>query len=76
MYHRRKERLQAAVRAAKTIGCRKIITYTLDVENKAGIRAVGWKYCGLVSGTSWTGKRNPIHQQYPAALKMRYEKTV
>ena len=40
----------AAARAAKAMGYRKIITYTLDTENGASIRAAGWTCAGLAGG--------------------------
>lgn len=64
----------AAARAAKELGYRKIITYTLDTENGASLRAAGWKNAGLAGGKEWTGKRRPAVPLYPAQLKYRYEK--
>lgn len=64
----------AAARAAKAMGYRKIITYTLESEDGASVRAAGWNCTGLAGGTCWTGKRRPAVQQYPAAMKQRFEK--
>ncbi len=64
----------AAARAAKELGYRKIITYTLDTENGASLRAAGWENAGLAGGKEWTGKRRPAVPLYPAQLKYRYEK--
>lgn len=64
----------AAARAAKAIGYRRIITYTLDTEAGASIRAAGWRCAGPAGGLRWTGKRRPAADLYPAQMKLRYEK--
>ncbi len=64
----------SAARAAKAMGYRKIITYTLDTENGASIRAAGWTCTGLAGGIRWTGKRRPTIDLYPPQMKLRYEK--
>lgn len=66
----------AAARAAKAMGYRKIITYTLETEDGASVRAAGWSCTGPAGGTCWTGKRRPAVQRYPAQMKLRYEKTL
>ena len=64
----------AAARAAKAIGYRKLITYTLDTEDGASIRAAGWACAGPAGGKRWTGSRRPAADLYPAQMKLRYEK--
>ena len=64
----------AAARAAKAMGYRKIITYTLDTESGVSLRAVGWRCAGQAGGTAWTGTRKPKTELYPAQMKIRYEK--
>ncbi len=64
----------AAARAAKAMGYRKIITYTLDTEDGASIRAAGWTCAGPAGGKCWTGKRRPPADLYPPQMKLRYEK--
>lgn len=64
----------AAARAARAIGYRKIITYTLDNEQGASIRAAGWICAGPAGGLRWTGTRRPASDLYPAQMKLRYEK--
>ena len=64
----------AAARAAKAMGYRKIITYTLDTENGASIRAAGWTCAGLAGGKHWTGTRRPKVPQALEQMKYRYEK--
>ena len=64
----------AAARAAKAIGYRKVITYTLDTEPGTSLRAAGWTCMGLAGGKHWTGTRKPAADLCPAQMKLRYEK--
>ena len=64
----------AAARAAKALGYRKIITYTLDTEPGTSLRAAGWTCAGLAGGERWTGQRRPAVDLYPPQKKLRYEK--
>lgn len=64
----------AAARAAKAMGYRKIITYTLDSEPGISLRAAGWICAGPAGGERWTGQRRPAADLYPAQMKLRYEK--
>ena len=63
----------AVRRAAKALGYKKIITYTLESENGASLKASGWKCAGKAGGLRWTGKRKPETDLYPAQMKLRYE---
>ena len=53
-----------------------MITYILDTENGASLRAAGWKCAGIAGGKRWTGSRKPATDLYPPQMKYRYEKTV
>ena len=64
----------ASARAAKAMGYRKIITYTLDSESGSSLRAAGWSCAGMAGGKCWTGSRKPASALYPAQMKLRYEK--
>ncbi len=64
----------AAARAAKAMGYRKIVTYTLDTEDGASIRAAGWTCAGPAGGLRWTGQRRPAADLCPPQMKLRYEK--
>ena len=66
----------AAARAAKAMGYQKIITYTLDTEPGASLRAAGWKCIGQAGGLRWTGRRKPSVDLYPAQMKVRYQQEV
>lgn len=65
----------AAWRAARAMGYKKLITYILDTENGASLRAAGWKCVGQAGGLRWTGKRRPEVDLYPAQMKLKFEKT-
>jgi len=49
----------AAWRAARAMGYKRLVTYILDTENGASLRASGWKCVGKAGGFRWTGKRRP-----------------
>lgn len=61
----------ACCRAAKAMGYKKIITYTLQSENGASLKASGFICDGEAGGTHWTGKRNK-GQAIPAEKKTRW----
>lgn len=63
----------AAWRAARALGYKKLITYILDTETGASIRAAGWKCVGQAGGLRWTGKRRPEVDLCPAQMKLRFE---
>ena len=66
----------AAWRAARAMGYQKLITYILDTEPGTSLKAAGWQCAGLAGGLRWTGKRQPKEDQYPAQMKLRFEKEV
>lgn len=63
----------AAWRAARNMGYKKLITYILDTENGASLKASGWKCVGKAGGKCWTGVRRPEVDLYPAQMKLRFE---
>ena len=63
----------AAWRAARAMGYHKLITYILESETGASLRAAGWKCVGQAGGLRWTGKRRPEVDLYPAQMKIRFE---
>lgn len=63
----------AAWRAAKNMGYKKLITYILQSENGASLKASGWKCVGEAGGKHWTGKRRPEVDLYPAQMKLKFE---
>ncbi|AVX21621.1 hypothetical protein SAMN02745885_01630 [Carboxydocella sporoproducens DSM 16521] len=66
--------LGAAWRAAKALGYKKLITYTLPEESGASLRAVGWKCIGETGGGSWSRKNRPRVDLHPLQVKLRWEK--
>lgn len=63
----------AAWRAEKNMGYKKLITYILQSENGASLKASGWKCVGEAGGKRWTGKRRPEVDLYPAQMKLKFE---
>ena len=68
--------LRCRMAAARAMGYRKIVTYILDTESGASLRAAGWKCAGLAGGKRWTGSRRPAADLYPAQMKYRYEQSI
>jgi hypothetical protein len=49
----------AAWRAAKALGFRRLITYTLPEEGGASLRATGWRLLGERGGGNWNVPTRP-----------------
>jgi hypothetical protein len=49
----------AAWRAAKALGYRRLITYTMPAEGGASLRAVGWRLVGERGGGNWNTPARP-----------------
>ncbi len=65
----------ACARIAKNMGYRKIITYTLQSENGASLKASNFTCEGQAGGTHWTGSRDK-GQSIPHELKNRWVKNL
>lgn len=63
----------AARRAAKAMGYRKIITYTLPDEGGTSLRAAGWRCTGTAGGGSWNCRTRPRTDTHPLQYKIRWE---
>jgi len=63
----------AAWRAAKALGYRKLITYTLASEPGTSLRAAGWSVVGEVRGRSWSCASRPRVDKHPLQDKLRWE---
>jgi hypothetical protein len=63
----------AAWRAAKALGYKKLITYTLPEESGSSLRAAGWKCVGEAGGGSWHCKSRPRVDKHPLQTKLRWE---
>jgi len=70
----------AAIRAARAMGYRRILTYTLPEESGASLRAVGFTVDGLTqpSGDGWNKPGRPRKQpeRYPEGRKVRWIKAL
>lgn len=62
----------ACCRIAKEMGYRKIITYTLQSEDGASVKASNFVCDGEAGGTHWTGERD--RGGLPAEMKVRWHK--
>jgi hypothetical protein len=60
-------------RIAREMGYKKVITYILESENGASLKASGFTYDGIAGGTHWTGVRNK-GQNIPHEMKKRFFK--
>ena len=63
----------ACCRIAKEMGYMKVITYTLESENGASLKASNFTCDGIAGGTHWTGKRNR-GINCPREMKKRWHK--
>ena len=61
----------ACCRIAKAMGYKKVITYILESENGASLKASNFICEGEAGGTHWTGSRNR-GQNIPAEMKKRW----
>ena len=65
----------AACRTAKGMGYKKVITYILESETGASLKASGFTYEGRAGGLEWTGRSKPKDlDQYPHEMKQRWVK--
>lgn len=60
----------ACIRIAKEMGYRRVITYTLQSEPGASLKASNFICDGEAGGTHWTGKRD--RGRTPAEMKIRW----
>ena len=63
----------ACWRAARALGYRRLITYTLDTESGTSLKAAGWKIVGRVRGRSWDTPSRPRIDKHPLQGKLRWE---
>lgn len=66
----------ACWRAARALGYRKLITYTLAEERGTSLRAAGWTVVGEVRGRSWSCRSRPRVDQHPQQNKFRWQAPV
>lgn len=63
----------ACIRIAKNMGYKKIITYTLESENGASLKASNFTFAGKCGGKQWSGKRKRDYYVAPPEMKNRWE---
>ena len=66
----------AAIRAARAMGYRRVISYTLPEESGATMKAVGFHADGMTSdspkGWNVPGRQRTIPERYPVGRKIRW----
>jgi hypothetical protein len=62
----------ACVRAAKAMGYRLVVTYTLESEDGSSLKASNFEYDGIAGGKVWTGKRSGRDNGVPTEMKKRW----
>lgn len=65
----------ACKRIAKEMGFKKIITYILESENGASLKASGYICEGKAGGAVWTGKRSGRDNGVPKEMKTKWSVT-
>ncbi len=63
----------AAWKAAKALGYKRLITYTLPQEGGASLRAAGWVLIGIRGGGNWNTKSRP---RIDTAISMQGQKSL
>lgn len=63
----------AAWRAARALGYRRLVTYTLQTEPGTSLRAAGWRVVGETRAGSWNRKTRPRVDKHPTQAKLRWE---
>lgn len=66
---------RAAWRAARAMGYRRLVTYTLPEEGGSSLRAAGFKLIGEAGGGSWSRPSRPTVDMHPLQTKLRWELT-
>ena len=74
----------ACARVARDMGYKRVVTYTLETESGASLRASGFTNCGKAGGVTWDmpSRHREIEQitlfgtvkKYPSEIKVRWEK--
>ena len=63
----------AAWRAARALGYRRLVTYTLPAESGASLRGAGWRCIGEAGGGTWSRASRPRVDLHPTQIKLRWE---
>lgn len=65
----------AAWRAARALGYRRLITYTLAEEGGISLRAAGWRVVAQTTGGSWSRDDRPRVDSHPLGPKTLWEQS-
>ena len=63
----------ACWRAARALGFRRLVTYTLATEPGTSLRAAGWRLVGECGGGSWDRAGRPRVDMHPTQQKLKWE---
>jgi hypothetical protein len=63
----------AITKAAKALGYARLITYTLESETGASLKASGWKAVSTFGGGKWSEKRGTGFDGHDTGPKVRWE---
>lgn len=63
----------AAWRAAKALGYRRLVTYTLASEGGASLRASGWRVLYSTPGGSWSRQSRPREDKHTLGQRLLWE---
>lgn len=63
----------AAWRAAKAMGYKRLVTYTLQSEPGTSLTAAGWKNIGVAGGGTWNRADRPRVDLHPVEQKTLWE---
>lgn len=63
----------SAWRAARALGYKKLITYTLPEEGGASLKAANYKCIGETGGGTWSRRSRPRVDKHPTLIKLRWE---
>lgn len=64
----------ACWRAARALGFRRLVTYTLKSEPGTSLRAAGWRLVGEAGGGTWSRRARPRVDLHPTQAKLRWER--
>lgn len=60
----------ACWRAARALGYRRLITYTIPTESGASLRGAGWRCLGKAGGGKWSRSSRPRVDLHPTTSKL------
>ncbi len=64
---------RALWRAARALGYRRVITYTMESESGVSLTAAGFKVVGATAGGTWSRTGRPRVDRHPLQPRLRWE---